>query len=242
MQLFIIPNFKREKNQIFVPDCQETVFQMRKVLRMRIGGTFYLQSVQADERYEVQIDSWTDKSLSGTILTSDTNPEISAHTASSQLSMLIAMPNKREKAELIVQKLSEIGVDYIYFRPASRSVITQRNERKAQRLHKISREAVEQSRGWKLPVIERVSSLDNILKDKNVIVFDKTETSVPSFIDGQKGLFSSAGSLIGIIGPEGGLNKIDYGKLSSPHIVSLGNTVLRMETAAIVGARRLKYH
>jgi len=56
------------------------------------------------------------------------------------------MPNKREKAELIVQKLSEIGVDEIAFWPAERSVIKQRNEKKADRLHKIAKEAVEQSR------------------------------------------------------------------------------------------------
>jgi 16S rRNA (uracil1498-N3)-methyltransferase len=67
--------------------------------------------------------------------------------------MLIAMPNKREKAELIVQKLSEIGVSEIVFRPAERSVITQWNEKKADRLQKIAKEAVEQSRGVSIPKI-----------------------------------------------------------------------------------------
>ncbi|MDR0282368.1 MAG: RsmE family RNA methyltransferase [Candidatus Peribacteria bacterium] len=69
------------------------------------------------------------------------------------VTMLIAMPNKREKAELIVQKLSEIGVSEIVFRPAERSVITQWNEKKADRLQKIAKEAVEQSRGVSIPKI-----------------------------------------------------------------------------------------
>ena len=56
------------------------------------------------------------------------------------------MPNKREKAELIAQKLTEIGVKNIYFRVSEHSIIRQRNEKKAERLHKISHEAVEQSR------------------------------------------------------------------------------------------------
>jgi 16S rRNA (uracil1498-N3)-methyltransferase len=60
--------------------------------------------------------------------------------------MLIALPNKREKVEFIVQKLSEIGIDKILFRATERSVITQWNERKANRLYKIAKEAVEQSR------------------------------------------------------------------------------------------------
>ena len=62
------------------------------------------------------------------------------------ISMLIAMPNKREKAELIVQKLTEIGVQNIYFWVSEHSIIRQRNEKKTERLDKISREAVEQSR------------------------------------------------------------------------------------------------
>ena len=60
--------------------------------------------------------------------------------------MLIAMPNKREKAELIVQKLTEIGVQNIYFWSSERSVIRQWNEKKSERLDKISHEALEQSR------------------------------------------------------------------------------------------------
>jgi 16S rRNA U1498 N3-methylase RsmE len=54
-------------------------------------------------RYELSIQDWTDKDLSGEIISSQTFsfPE-------KNISMLIAMPNKREKAELIVQKLTEI--------------------------------------------------------------------------------------------------------------------------------------
>lgn len=70
------------------------------------------------------------------------------------------MPNKREKAELIVQKLSEIGINEILFRPAERSVIKQRNEKKAERLRKIAKEAVEQSRGRQLPKIARWNPLN----------------------------------------------------------------------------------
>jgi RsmE family RNA methyltransferase len=60
--------------------------------------------------------------------------------------MIIAMPNKWEKAELIVQKLTEIGVENIYFWVAEHSIIRQRNNKKTERLNKISQEAVEQSR------------------------------------------------------------------------------------------------
>ena len=60
--------------------------------------------------------------------------------------MIVSMPNKWEKAELIVQKLSEIGIDKIIFWPSERSIIKERNGKKEERLQKIIKEAVEQSR------------------------------------------------------------------------------------------------
>jgi 16S rRNA (uracil1498-N3)-methyltransferase len=55
------------------------------------------------------------------------------------------MPNKRDKAEMIVQKLTEIGINFIVFWPSERSVIRDINTSKMERLEKISKEAVEQS-------------------------------------------------------------------------------------------------
>ncbi|MEI8252333.1 MAG: 16S rRNA (uracil(1498)-N(3))-methyltransferase [bacterium] len=59
--------------------------------------------------------------------------------------MIICMPNKRDKAEMIVQKLTEIGINSIVFWPSERSVIRDINLSKMERLEKISKEAVEQS-------------------------------------------------------------------------------------------------
>jgi 16S rRNA (uracil1498-N3)-methyltransferase len=87
--------------------------------------------------------------------------------------MLVAMPNKREKAELIVQKLCEIGVDTIIFRPSERSVVKVWNPNKEERLLKISKEAVEQSRGWKLPTVTFMSDIHERLQNNKLIVFDK---------------------------------------------------------------------
>ena len=60
--------------------------------------------------------------------------------------MIIAMPNKWDKIELIVQKLTECGVDQLLFWASERSVIKEWNPKKEERLHKIIKEAVEQSR------------------------------------------------------------------------------------------------
>lgn len=60
--------------------------------------------------------------------------------------LAVAMPNKFEKLELIVQKCTEIGVEHLVFFPAKYSVVKEISEAKMQRLEKISLEAVEQSR------------------------------------------------------------------------------------------------
>jgi RsmE family RNA methyltransferase len=94
--------------------------------------------------------------------------------------MAIALPNKREKAELIVQKLAEIGVDEILFRSAERSVHKQWNEKKADRLYKIAKEAVEQSRGLRIPKIGWCETFRGECEGKRVVVFDKGGTLLSS--------------------------------------------------------------
>jgi RsmE family RNA methyltransferase len=62
--------------------------------------------------------------------------------------VIIAMTNKRDKMELIVQKLSEIGVDHITIRTATRSIIQIISDHKKERLKTIALEATEQSWNW----------------------------------------------------------------------------------------------
>lgn len=59
--------------------------------------------------------------------------------------LAVALPNKFEKMELIVQKVTEIGVQHIIFFPAKHSLLKEISAAKMQRLEKISLEASEQS-------------------------------------------------------------------------------------------------
>ena len=104
-------------------------------------------------------------------------------------------------------------------------------KKKAERLDKISHEAVEQSRWIKLPEIKFLKS-ENEVKDfvdwKNVIIanmnwlpyweFDKSETD----------------DLCGVIWPEWWFSEKDLKLFENAKIVDLGENVLRMETASIV--------
>ena len=72
--------------------------------------------------------------------------------------MLLALPNKQEKLELIIQKLTEIGVDEIYLWVSERSVLKSINPNKLQRLSKIMQEATEQSWNRSLPKLSFIEA------------------------------------------------------------------------------------
>ncbi|GHV28838.1 hypothetical protein FACS1894176_11490 [Bacteroidia bacterium] len=120
-QLFLLPSLSPKGNQLSLSNVPELIQQLRKVLRLKIGDTIFLQSEETEKeecvlRYVFKISSWTDKDLEGEIVRIEKIPP----TKKSPLppftkggnergcAMLIALSNKREKAELIVQKLSEI--------------------------------------------------------------------------------------------------------------------------------------
>ncbi|HOQ79125.1 MAG TPA: RsmE family RNA methyltransferase [Candidatus Absconditabacterales bacterium] len=227
MQLFVT-DFKQNGDKIIISN-PEILEQTRKVLRMKIGDKFFVQ--KENKRYQLEISSWDKFSITGKILETILQTK---DVSNKNTGIVVAMPNKWSKAELIVQKLSEIGVDEIYFRPSERSVLKDWNNKKGERLQKISQEAVEQSRGWKLPKIEFVKNIFPVLQNKKIIVFDMVDQKVIPSCDSQA-------NIIGIVGPEGGFTQKDYENFGKNFdLISLGDTVLRMETASIVGAWLLR--
>ena len=139
MQLFHIDADKVcvKWNKIELFSIPELLSQLRKVLRIKKWDKIYIQ-ISDDKwttRYEISIQNWSDKDLTGEIIS---NQKFSF--TKKNISMLIAMPNKREKAELITQKLTEIWIQNIYFWISEHSIIRQRNNKKSERLNKISHE------------------------------------------------------------------------------------------------------
>jgi len=64
--------------------------------------------------------------------------------------------------ELIVQKLTEIGINKIYFVPMERSIFKDIKDKKLERFFKIAIEATEQSLGWDLPEIKVFKKISEI--------------------------------------------------------------------------------
>jgi 16S rRNA (uracil1498-N3)-methyltransferase len=135
---------------------------------------------------------------------------------------------KGDRPEWTVQKLTELGVDRIVPFLAERSVVRWDEAKAAHqraRLTKVARMASMQSRRARLPVIEAVRTFADVANLPDLAI------AAP---DG--GPPSLAHPVLAI-GPEGGWSEAEQARgLPS---VSLGPTVLRAETAAVVGGALL---
>jgi 16S rRNA (uracil1498-N3)-methyltransferase len=139
---------------------------------------------------------------------------------------------KRDSFELIVQKLTELGVQKIIPIVSERTI---KQSLRIDRLQKISDEALEQSGGSTRMWIEEPKRLEEALKlskDKEQYYFD---------LDGDRGSQPQTTDITFYIGPEGGWSDGDKAlfKEYSAKSLKLTETTLRAETAAIVAAYSL---
>ena len=230
MQLFHIDADKIQIkwNNLEVFPVPELISQLRKVLRIQKWDKICVQYPEKNKttRLELSILDRTDQKLLAEIISIK-----DFESDKKNVSMLIAMPNKREKAELIVQKLTEIWVQNIYFRISEHSIIRQWNDKKSERLDKISREAVEQSRWIQLPEIKFVKS-ENELKD--IIAWKSVIIANMNWLPYWEVIRNSDKDLCWVIWPEWWFSDKDLKIFENAKIVDLWENVLRMETASIV--------
>lgn len=129
---------------------------------------------------------------------------------------------KGGRPELVVQKLTELGVDRIVPFVAERSIV-QWDPAKAAKNHerftRIAREAVMQCRRAWLPRIEPLTSFEHVVAEVGACMADRSG-----------GPLDLAAPLV-MIGPEGGWSEAEAG-VGLPR-VRLAESVLRAETAAI---------
>lgn len=135
---------------------------------------------------------------------------------------------KGRKLDLVVQKLTELGVNHIQLVEAERSVTRwsdDKVERALDRYVRVAREAAMQSRRCRLPVVEPPVPVRTLLGAPGVAV---------AHMDGEAVRLDRPRVLIG---PEGGWTEDELA--AANHRVALGSHVLRAETAAIVAGALL---
>ena len=135
---------------------------------------------------------------------------------------------KGDRNEWIVQKLTELGVDRIVPLKAERCVVkwdAAKAARSRDRLELVAREAAMQSRRTWLPTVEGPADFDEMVTRAGAALADR---------DGDP---PSLRRPVALVGPEGGWSDAER-SANAPHM-TLGPTVLRAETAAIVAGSAL---
>ena len=146
---------------------------------------------------------------------------------------------KGEKADLIVQKLTELGVSNLYFFESAYTIAKQNNN-KIERLLKISYEACKQC-GRSIPLnIYNIKFNDiiNKLKQYDIVLFANEKDTFRSLKD-----ISNLKNIAIIIGSEGGFSDEEINILKNNNVVNfgLGSRILRTETACIATASIVGY-
>ncbi|BDV03508.1 MAG: ribosomal RNA small subunit methyltransferase E [Candidatus Hepatoplasma scabrum] len=156
---------------------------------------------------------------------------------------------KSNKLSFILQKSTEIGVKKIYLWKTDYSNILFADIlKKDQRFKKILKEAAEQSNRIDFPDISYIDKLEQIEFKDDDLLFVFYEKADPIKENFKKYFFKLSNSnkfkrIIIFIGPEGGWSEkeINLLKLKDAKLVSMGENILRTETAAIVALALVKY-
>ena len=153
-----------------------------------------------------------------------------------ELEVAISLIKSQSRLEWMVEKLSEIGVSSISFITTKHS---ERKKLKHQRLIKKTISALKQCKSLFLTELNETVSLNNLIR-----IHRDTDNKFFADIDYNK-KFNTP--LVGkkcllIIGPEGDFSEKEKKLMDDNGFkkMSLGNNILRTETAAIVGGYLLK--
>jgi 16S rRNA (uracil1498-N3)-methyltransferase len=143
---------------------------------------------------------------------------------------------KTSAFELAIEKAVEVGVTRIIPFTAQRSNATP--GRRTDRWQRIVVEAAKQSKRHYLPVLDPPSTFSEILElhaATRILFAERGGGSLKSALAGSPALF--------LIGPEGGWTdaESDAARSKGFHKVSLGESILRSETAAITATALLRY-
>jgi 16S rRNA (uracil1498-N3)-methyltransferase len=169
-------------------------------------------------------------------------------------SLAVSLP-RGPRMDWIVQKCTELGAGAIIPMQTCRGVVKvspPRQDKRLIRWRKIAIEASRQARRGLLPEIYEILKFEDVVSkageyDLNLLLtvaYDTVPIKKPlrEFIPEAKPAFQPV-KILALIGPEGDFSKeeMDLARQEGFKIVSLGNNVLRVDTAAITVASILNY-
>ncbi len=167
---------------------------------------------------------------------------VEAPKRTNKICMAVAPTRKAERNEWMVEKMVEIGVEEIAF-IVTHNTISEGINRNVNltRLNRIAVSAMKQSQQYYLPKIILYSSLETFVKEQvyetKLMAYVPVHNIAPHVFS----LVNKLKSTILLIGPEGDFTpeEVLFAEDEGFQTVSLGNTRLRTETAAVAGCHAI---
>ena len=220
---------RRAAAHAFVIDINSPVLNdddfhhLAKVLRLRSGEEVSV----SDGRGSWRICLYA---MSAVLSTDDSTVQTEVNPRALMVAFSVT---KSDKPDLVIQKLTELGIDHIVPIITERSIVRWDSDKGAKnqvRWQKIAREAAMQSRSVFIPTIHDVCpSIENFV-----------ETYGPHLaVADPEGEAPDAGLSTIVIGPEGGFTHQEMDLMTRR--VSLPGGILRAETAAVAAGVMLTY-
>ena len=208
---------------------KEDTHYLNNVMRLREGDNVFLFNSK-DGEFKGEIVSFDKKKIKVRL-----NSKIENTNKPGKISLIFSLI-KSSKLDYLIQKCTEIGVKSFVPVISQKSVAKNLN---IKRTEKIIEESCEQSNQLILPVIHEVEKLEKKLKsfDKNSIIFFADINSSNNKIEAVHENNKNHEFYL-LVGPEGDFSLKERDLLNSMSNcipISLGQNILRSETAAVVG-------
>ncbi len=232
------PSRNIQNDTVIITDKDELHYFL-DVLRLKAGSL--LSVFDGCQEYECEITGISRRMVKAKILSCKNGARA---FSSLKITLAVAIP-KKAKIDDIIDKCTQLGVDKIIPLFTERTIVKFDNERagfKIKRWRKIAQEASKQSGRVSLPVIESVMDFKSAVEEIRKYDFALIPNLQPenrSIRDCFVGVGFEPASIIKsvlvFIGPEGDWTEkeIALAKNLGAVGVSLGNLVLRVDTAAI---------
>ena len=240
MYRFYCPGPKISKNTITV-DRLDEIHHIKDVLRLKAGDWVSLFDGRGNE-YSGPIRELTYQAISVEIK----ERRVSADS-DINITVACALP-KKQKMDDIVDKLTQLGASRIIPLETERVIVKLDKQKKIarqRRWEKIAISASQQSKRSRLPVIEPIMNIQEVLSGSKAYDLKL----IPALSGKRKSLKevfinAKAKNALVLIGPEGDFTskEIDLAVRSGCVPVTLGNLVLRVETAAIAVASFIRLY
>ncbi|MFC0522557.1 16S rRNA (uracil(1498)-N(3))-methyltransferase [Pontibacillus salicampi] len=234
MQRYFVPHDGWEEEQVHLSG--EDVHHIKKVMRMKEEEEIICCTPDGHAA-KCKIRKIEDDSVTCYIVQwLDEEKELPAH-----ITIVQGLP-KGDKMELVIQKGTELGAAAFIPFEAERSIVkwdAKKAEKKISRYQKIAKEASEQSHRTKVPTVESIHSVQEVITasegyewklfayedEAKTDAFQSLKEVIPHIKPSQRVMM--------MIGPEGGFSEkeVDRLKQASFQSVRLGPRILRTETA-----------